>query len=76
MLLYSQVQEGLSDELMHSPAVTRALTYPELCIAAKNEKNVLLSLQDKISTIALASQSHAQETSGIRKQDFNSATLG
>ena len=30
MLLYSQLQGGLSDELMRSPAVSGALTYTEL----------------------------------------------
>ena len=35
---YCQLQEGLSDELMRSPAVSGALTYTELCIATKNEE--------------------------------------
>ena len=37
-LLYGQLQEGLCDELMKSSAVSGALAYPELCLAAKNEE--------------------------------------
>ena len=38
MLLYGQLQEGLRDEMMKSPAVSGALSYPELCLAAKSEE--------------------------------------
>lgn len=37
-LLYSQLQEGLRDNLMEAPAVSGALNYQALCIAAKNEE--------------------------------------
>jgi len=37
-LLHGQLQEGLNDALMRSPAVSGALTYQELCAAAKNEE--------------------------------------
>ena len=36
--LHSQLQEGLSYELMKCPAVSGAQTYRELCLAAKNEE--------------------------------------
>ena len=37
-LLHGQLQEGLSDALIRAPAVSGALTYQELCVAAKNEE--------------------------------------
>ena len=39
MLLYGQLQEGLREEIVRSPAVTGASTYMQLCLAAKNEEN-------------------------------------
>lgn len=44
-LLYSQLQEGLKDELMKASAVSNASTYKELRIAAKNEEKRLSSLK-------------------------------
>ena len=38
MLLYGQLQEGLRDEMMESSAVSGALGYSELCLAAKSEE--------------------------------------
>ena len=38
MLLYGQLQEGLRDEMLRSPAVSGAASYPELCMAAKSEE--------------------------------------
>ena len=37
-LLHGQLQEGLRYNLMKAPAVSGAQTYPELCMAAKNEE--------------------------------------
>ena len=37
-LLYGQLQEGLRQEFMRSPAVYGATSYPELLMAAKNEE--------------------------------------
>ena len=37
-LLHGQLQEDLSDILIKVPAVSGALTYQELCVAAKNEE--------------------------------------
>ncbi len=36
--LYGQLQEGLRHDLMQSAAVSGALTYTELVMAAKNEE--------------------------------------
>ena len=44
MLLYGQLQEGLKDSLMRSPAVSGAIGYPQLCLAAKSEKQHLTEL--------------------------------
>ena len=38
MLLYGQLQEGLHHDILRSSAVSGALTYPALCLAAKNEE--------------------------------------
>ena len=37
-LLHSQLQEGLRYDLMRSPAVSGALSYAQLCMAAKHEE--------------------------------------
>jgi len=37
-LLYGQMQDGLHSELMQNPAVSGALSYQELCMAARNEE--------------------------------------
>ncbi len=37
-LLFSQLQEGLRYSLMESPAVSGAISYQALCVAAKNEE--------------------------------------
>ena len=44
MLLYGQLQEGLKDNLMRSPAVSGAIGYPQLCLAAKSEEQRLTEL--------------------------------
>ena len=38
MLLYGQLQEGLRDKMLRSSAVSGAVSYPELCVAAKSEE--------------------------------------
>ena len=49
MLLYGQLQEGLSYSLMESPSVSGAQSYHELCIAAKNEERKLAELKKNSS---------------------------
>ena len=71
MLLYSQLQEGLSDELMRSPAVSGALTYTELCIAAKNEEKRRAELA-KRNQYRRPNQQKSQET----KQESPRKTAG
>ena len=43
-LLHGQTQEGLLLKLMESPAVSGALDYKSLCLAAKNEEKRLAEL--------------------------------
>ena len=43
-LLHGQMQEGLLLKLMESPAVSGALDYKSLCLAAKNEEKWLVEL--------------------------------
>ena len=44
-LLYGQLYEGLSYDLMQSPAVSGAQSYQELCTAAKGEEKRLAALK-------------------------------
>ena len=37
-LLHGQLQEGLGLEMIKAPAVSRALSFKELCVAACNEE--------------------------------------
>ena len=48
-LLYAQLQEGLKYDLMRAPAISGALSYAELCIAAKNEERRLAGLRKRQS---------------------------
>jgi len=45
MLLYGQIQEGLSYTLMESPSVSGSHNYKELCAAAKKEEKRLAKLK-------------------------------
>jgi len=47
MLLYGQLQEGLSYTLMESPSVSGVQGYKELCVAAKKEEKRLAQLRKK-----------------------------
>ena len=47
MLLYGQLQEGLSYSLMESPSVSVAQSYRELCMAAKKKEQRLAELKKK-----------------------------
>ena len=46
-LLYAQLQEGLKYDLMKAPAVSGALNYQALCVAAKSEERRLDELQKR-----------------------------
>ena len=46
-LLHGQFQEGLRMELMKSPSVSGAQSYPTLCLAAKNEERRLAQLKKR-----------------------------
>ena len=48
-LLYGQLQEGLKIEIMQAPAVSRAQSYTELCVAARNEQHRQEELQKRQS---------------------------
>ena len=45
--LYGQLQDGLHPELMQNPSVSGALTYQELCMAARNEEKRQAELQKR-----------------------------
>ena len=46
-LLYSQLQEGLTYDLMRALAVSGAQGYQQLCIAARNEERRLIELEKR-----------------------------
>ena len=46
-LLHGQLQDGLKHELMRAPAVSGAQSYPELCLAARNEEKRLAELKKR-----------------------------
>ena len=46
-LLQGQLQEGLRHNIVMAPAISGARTYPELCIAAKNEERQQLALSQR-----------------------------
>ena len=46
-LLHGQLQDGLKHELMRAPAVSGAQSYPELCLAARNEEKRLVELKKR-----------------------------
>ena len=81
MLLYGQLQEGLRDEMMKSSAVSGALSYSELCVAAKNEERrqaefarrqqYRRATQNKPSTLPDHNQVHKSESSTEQKQGSN-----
>ena len=45
--LYGQLQEGLLQEVMRTPAVSGAQGYSQLCIAAKNEEKRMAELRKR-----------------------------
>ena len=47
VLLYGQLQSGLTLELSKAPAVSGAYNYDELCIAAKNDEKRLAELEKR-----------------------------
>ena len=46
-LLHGQLQDGLKHELMRAPAVSGGQSYPELCLAARNEEKRLAELKKR-----------------------------
>ena len=47
MLMYGQLQEGLRYDLMRGPAVSGAIDYSGLCVAARNEEKRLADLRKR-----------------------------
>jgi len=55
-LMHGQLQEGLKYSLMSAPAVSGAQTYPELCLAAKNEERHQLELAKRKQYVPRSTQ--------------------
>ena len=47
IFLFTQMQDGLQQDLMRSPSVSGTLSYSELCVAAKNEEKCLVELKKR-----------------------------
>ena len=72
-LLHGQMQEGLLLQLMESPAVSGALDYKTLCLAAKNEEKRLTELNRRYqhrSEITPHKKAQWSERSSLR-QDYS-----
>ena len=68
-LLFSQLQEGLSHNLMEAPAVSGAANYSALCIAAKNEERRQAALHSRQAYCQpKLSVSSMSEDKSMRKQ--------
>ena len=76
-LLHSQLQEGLSYELMKAPAVSGSHGYPELCLAARNEERRLAELGQYLQPPTLSShESGRAEQRGTGRSTEPGAGLG
>jgi len=54
--MHGQLQEGLKYSVMSAPAVSGAQTYPELCLAAKNEERRQLELAKRKQYVPRSTQ--------------------
>ena len=72
MLLYGQLQEGLSYSLIESPSVSGAQSYRELCIAAKKEEQRLAELKKKQQYLKTENQPSGGLTRGSFQKNYTS----
>ena len=66
--LYGQLQESLRNDLMQSPSVSGALSYQELCMAAKNEEKELRKRRTYRSTSTPAPD-QSQKRDSVKRRD-------
>ena len=71
MLLYGQLQEGLSYSLIESPSVSSAQSYRELSIAAKKEERRLAELKKKQQYLKSEKPSSGGLTRGSFQRNHN-----
>ena len=69
-ILYGQLKEGLHLELIKSPSVSRALTYKELFVSAKNEEHRQHKLKKRQRYVKHLSQ--PSEQNGMSNKSNNS----
>ena len=67
-LLYGQMQDGVRSELMQNPAVSGALSYQELCMAARNEEKRKVEMR-KRQLYQSAATTDVQRTDSQKKSD-------
>ena len=71
MLLYEQLQEGLSYSLIESPSVSVAQSYRELCIPAKKEEQRLSKLEKKQQNLKTEKPPSGGSTRGSFQRNYN-----
>ena len=72
VLLYGQLQEGLSYSLIESPSVSGAQSYRELCIAAKKEERRLAELKKKQQYLKTENPPSGGSTRGSFQRNYTS----
>ena len=73
--LYRQLQDGLHPELMHIPSVSGALTYQELCMAARNEEKRWTELQKRRMYQPVGREQNANSQPSWRLRNINGQQL-
>ena len=71
VLLYSQLQEGLSYTLMESPLVSDSQNYKELCIATKEEERRLAEQKKKQQCLSSGRSSSSSDSFNKKLQQRN-----
>ena len=74
MLLYGQLQEGLSYSLIESPSVSGAQSYRELCIAAKKEERRHAELKKKQQYLKVEKPSSESSIRKSFQRSYNSTS--
>ena len=69
--LYGQLQEGLRNDLMQSPSVSGALSYKELCMAAKNEEKRKAELRKRRTyrSTSTPAPDQSQKRDSVKRRD-------
>lgn len=75
-LLYSQLQEGLRHKIMEAPAVSGAVDYTSLCVAAKSEEKRLPELKKRQQYRKSNNSSNVIKSERTKTQDTSDGGSG